>query len=141
MANTLDELLKKLDEAYIRGDNVLINEINKQINELLGVNNDDKTKIDEGFINNIKGKAVYKNLKKVIEGENLDKINTMKLLSSLVTHMIIECQIYNHDIKEFPIREVLSYIDRLVYNEKFELDEVNNFLKDRYGRYFNTGDE
>jgi hypothetical protein len=131
----LDSLFGQLDEAYKKGDTVEINRINQEIMSSLG-NHVTESSVDYDFIRNIEGKPVYKTLSKFIGGDSLDEREVAKLLSSLVTHMIIESTVSDKDIKNYPVRSFINSIDKLIYDrEGVQLDDIRKFLQERYSRF------
>jgi hypothetical protein len=130
----LNDLLAKLDKAFESGDIAEITRINAEIYKNLG-NTIVESSLDLEFINSIKDKAVYKNLKKFINGVTNDKLEVIKLLSSLVTHMTIECQIKGQEMKKYPIKGLINAVDSLVYGEVGSLDEYRQYLREKYEKY------
>ena len=66
------------------------------------------------LVEKLKGKSVYSTIKKISANEGLDDFTTLKGLSSLFTHCVIECQKDNKEFRcLFPI--ILEKINELVY--------------------------
>lgn len=133
MVSTMDELFKRLDEAFSRGDTNEINRVNDEIYKNLGQTVVNST-IDYDFINNIKGKAVHKNLCKVVNDEDISLNEMSKLLSSLVTHIIIECKDSN-DYRSYPLKVLLNTLEELTLGGGDGVDDARKFIKERYSRY------
>lgn len=133
MAN-IDTLLAELDDAILRGDVDKVNRINIEINKALGGTVSESAH-DYELLNNLKGKTIFGNLSKVINGEEVSNLFLVKLLSSLITHMAIESEKSNKDIKKFPIRTFMSAIDGLIFQDNYDRSEIIEFLDNRYGKF------
>ena len=46
----------------------------------------------ETLVEKLRGKSVFSNLKKIIRGESVDVVNHAIGISSLITHVLIECK-------------------------------------------------
>lgn len=46
----------------------------------------------EALVEKLRGKSVFNNLKKIIRGESVDPVNHAIGISSLITHVLIECK-------------------------------------------------
>jgi hypothetical protein len=132
--NKLDELMDKLSSAYANNNLKEINRINSLIMEGLEVNITESA-LDYEFIESIRNKAVYKNLVKHIR-ENFcyKKHDTLKFLSSMVTHLIIESELKDKELNNYPIKLFLDMIHRLA-SEGGSIQDVKEFLQNRYGRF------
>jgi len=62
-----------------------------------------------------KGKSIYKTLKKLIEGKVENDLITAKGLSSLLTHVIIECEHGNVEYKVL-MPNILEKLSEISYN-------------------------
>lgn len=130
----MDEMMDMLEKAYKDNDIKEVNRINCVIMEGLEININEST-LDFEFIESIRNKAVYKNLCKLIKEDKLEDIHdNLKFLSSMVTHLIIESDIKNKDLKNYPIKIFLDMINRIV-NEEGNAKDVKEFLQNRYGRF------
>lgn len=130
----LDLYFKQLDEAYASNDIKKINEINNILMGEIGVKIGE-TSLDFDFVENIRGKAVFKNLSLLIKGKEFTLSETAKLLSSLATHMIIECDVRDLSYNTFPIRNLLGMAENVLYNDGYDRGEVVEYLKGRYGKF------
>jgi hypothetical protein len=132
--NKLDELMNMLEKSYKENDIKEINRINSLIMEGLEVNITESS-LDFEFIESIKNKSVYKNLVKHIkENVCIQKHDTLKFMSSMVTHLIIESEVKNKDLSNYPIKLFLDMINRLA-NEGGNIQDVKEFLRSRYERF------
>jgi hypothetical protein len=66
------------------------------------------------LVEKLKGKSVYSTIKKISLGEGKDDYMTLKGLSSLLTHAVIECE---HGNKEFRclLPVIMEKLNELVY--------------------------
>lgn len=128
-----NSMLELLDKAHKENDVTEINRVNSMIMESLGITTNESA-LDYEFMESIKGKAVYKNLKKFIREDSMSKEDVLKLLSSLTTHLIIESSLKNKCLQYYPIKILNRMIDDLISNEEM-IPDVKNFLHDRYNRF------
>ena len=124
----LERYLEELEQAILSDDLDKVNKINKKILRLIETGQDNYNSIE--FIEKIKGKSVFKNLIRVMRGERLDLLSFVKLIASLVTHLVIECEQKNLDIKDFKIEEYFDIALSLIYKQDY--DSAEKFLKDKY---------
>lgn len=99
--------------------------------------------IDIDFINSIKGKTLYKTmLKSVKHDNNMTFLDYEKMVSSLITHCLIEVQVKNRDVNDYPVRELYVLLGKFVNDEKKDMavDDCKSFIQDRYINIFNDGD-
>lgn len=69
----------------------------------------------ESLVKKLKGKSVYKTLKKLQEGKVGDDLLTAKGLSSLLTHVIIEITKGNNEYKVL-VPNILEKLSEISYN-------------------------
>ena len=79
------DLFNELSEAVRSGN---VEEIEKLKRKILLVGRDES--LDKNFINSIKGKTLYKNLNRFIHNQDIDNYECAKMITSLITHLIIE---------------------------------------------------
>jgi len=74
-------------------------------------------KLLANLVGKLKGKSVYKTLKRIQEGEGKIEsgLVTVKALSSLLTHIIIECEQGNSEYKIL-VPSVTEKLNEVVYN-------------------------
>jgi len=131
--NKFDELMNQLEVAYKENNVTEMNRLNTLIMEGLEVSVSESS-LDFEFIESIRGKNVYKGLCKVIdEKQKVDAVDTLKLISSLVTHLVIESEVKKKDIKNYPIKLFTDMISGIVTEGKIE--DAQRFLRDKYGRF------
>jgi hypothetical protein len=128
----IEKILELLEDAYKRSDIVEINKLNVLVYEGLD-SVVSESSLDFELLESIKNKTIYKTLCKSIH-EGVSKHNLLKMLSSLVTHMIIESECRNKNITNYPIEIFQGMISKLLKDE-VTIDETRKFLQDKYGRF------
>lgn len=126
------ELMGELDIAYKNNDVKEVNRINSLIMSGLEVTATEST-LDYDFIESIKGKKIYEGLKDVLK-KDLSSHDVIKVMSSIVTHLVIESKVRNKSLKEYPIKLFLNMIERIV-NDEGKIEDAKKFIHDRYGRF------
>lgn len=130
----LNSYFAQLDEAYENNDIKKINEINAILMQEIGVKVGE-TSLDFQLMENIKGKPVYRNLASLLRGKDFSVSEIAKILSSLVTHMIIECDQKGLSHDSYPIKSILKMVEEALYDESFDRSGVIEYLKGRYGKF------
>ncbi len=74
-----------------------------------------KAELLEQLVNKLKGKSVAKTLKLMQEGRTENSLTTAKGLSSLLTHIIIECENGNSEYKIL-IPNIIEKLNEIIYN-------------------------
>jgi len=69
----------------------------------------------EKLVEKLKGKSVHKTLKQMQEGRVENNLLTAKGLSSLLTHILIECEHGNNEYKIL-IPNVIEKLNEIIYN-------------------------
>lgn len=134
MDNKFEKLLNDLEKAYADNNVAEVNRINALLMGDLEVSVSESA-LDFELMESVKGKAVSKTLEKfIIKEETLKKGDVLKLLSSLVTHIIIESEVKKKDLNNYPIKILLNLIDGIVVDEGV-IKDAKKFLYDRYGRF------
>jgi hypothetical protein len=131
--NRFDELMDLLEIAYKNNDVNEVNRINSLIMGDLEVEVSESV-LDYEFVESLRGKTVYKTLKKFIKEGDMGRSEVAKLVSSLVTHLIIESGVRSRDMKDYPIKILVDMVINLVSDE-VSVSEVKRFLQNRYGRF------
>lgn len=121
-------LFEELQNAINKGDYDEAERVKKRI--LLESRD---TSIDERFIESIKGKTLSKNLSRIIEGKEFTNNEYMKIVSSLITHSIIESEQTGRSLEDYPIHEMYIILGNFINNGKDAVDECKRFIKERYG--------
>ncbi len=105
-----EEYKSIVDEARKLFENGEFKSCKKQLNRLPS-----DLDVLNALVEKLKGKSVYKTLKKIQEGKVENDVVTAKGISSLLTHIIIECE---HGNKEFAllIPGILEKLSETIYN-------------------------
>lgn len=128
-------LLDELNAAIESGNQEEIDRVKRKI---LLANRD--LSIDEDFIESIKGKTLYKNIvKSVNEDSTMEYFDYLKMVSSMITHCIIESQIRDKSLDDYPIKELYVILGSFINNKDSEDESVTkckNFINERYSQFF-----
>lgn len=128
---TLGELYDKLQEAVTNEDHGMIEKLHHQI-----LNFGRDTSIDESFIQSIKGKTLGKNLKRIIKEDNGFSYNDYtKIVSSLITHAVIESELSERSLDDYAIKEMYILLGKLINKNEGVIDEVKEFVAERYEEF------
>ena len=123
------DLFCELQEAISRQDSEAIERIQRKI--LLG-NRDES--IDENFIASIKGKTIHKNIARIIDGKEFTDSEYAKIISSLITHTIIESEQTGRKLDDYPIKELYILLGNFI-NEGNGAYECKRFIQERYSQF------
>jgi hypothetical protein len=123
-------LFAELQKAISDGNHEEVERIQRRI--LLG-NRDES--IDENFIKSIKGKTLGKNVSRIIDGKEFSDNDYMKIVSSLITHNIIESEQTGRPLKDYPIHELYVILGNFVNGGDGAVDECCRFVTERYSRF------
>lgn len=126
-----NDLYQQLSEAIEKKDIALIKEIQTKI-----LNGEDRDTVSESFVKAIEGKTLYKNLKRAIkESNSFDSLDYMKLVSSLLTHNIIEAQIHQKPLNDYPINELYILLGNFISGEEKAINEAKEFISNKYAKF------
>ena len=125
---SFNSFMKRLQEAISSGD---VDEVNRLKESFL--NNSNPT-TDENLIKALRGKPLYKNLKKIALNQVTDRNTILKTLSSLITHTIIESEKTSTPLHDFAVDEMYILLGKLLGEEGVE-DEVQRFISSRFSTY------
>ena len=129
MANA-EVLYNRLKEALERGDAQAI----REAKDALILAGRDK-ELDRGLINSIKEKTLGKNIKRIINNEDVDRLFCMKVISSLLTHIVIEAEINNTSLDDYSIKELYVILGGFVNDKEDAVQSAKKFLVDRYEEF------
>ena len=75
-------------------------------------------------------------IKNIINSDDFDNYSSMKACSSLLTHNIIEAQITNRSIDDYPVKELYVILGKFI-NDGFEegKNEFKKFVTERYKKF------
>ena len=131
------DLFEELEKAINDKDSDKIEKLRRRI--LL----DDRDEaLDRDFIESVKGngsrnKTLYVNMKKAVNSEvREDWIWYAKLVSSLITHILIESQVRGRDLSEYPIADLYSLLGDFILNRdgsvESSIEKCIDFINTRY---------
>lgn len=130
------DLLRELEKAINEKDADRIEKLRRRL--LL---DDRDESIDRDFVASIKGnsgrnKTLYVNLKKSLNQDvREDWIWYAKLVSSLITHVLIESQVRGRDLREYPIIDLYSLLGDFILNKEDRdttIEKCKDFISTRY---------
>lgn len=132
------DLFEELEKALLANDFDEVERLRKRI--LLDGRD---IAVDKDFIESVKGngnrnKTLYVNLKKAINGRDKeDWIWYAKIVSSLITHILIESQVKGRGLYDYPIIDLYSLLGDFVLSNKDSdkseaVDKCIEFINDRY---------
>lgn len=128
-------LLEELSAAIESGNQEEIDRVKRKL--LLA---DRDLSIDEDFIESIKGKTLYKNIvKSVNEDSTMEYLDYSKMVSSMITHCIIESQVKGKSLDDYPIKELYVILGSFINSKDSEEESVikcKNFINERYSQFF-----
>ena len=130
------DILRELERAVRENDPEKIERLRRRL--LL---DDRDESVDKDFVDSIRGngsrnKTLYVNLRKALN-QNIkeDWIWYAKLVSSLITHILIESQVRDRDIRDYPIVELYSLLGDFILNKEDRdttIGKCRDFINTRY---------
>lgn len=125
-------LFDDLQKAVNSGD---VQEVERIKKKILLAGRDEK--IDEEFIQSIKGKTICKNLSRIASDEReFSNEDYMKIVSSLITHNIIESEQRGNSLSDYPIKELYVLLGKFINNGNGDaIDECKRFIQERYVQF------
>lgn len=128
-------LFEELRVAMESGDSEEIERVKRKL-----ILSDRDLSIDENFIDSIRGKTLYKNIVKSInEDSTMGYLDYAKMISSMLTHCIIESQIKERDMDDYPIKELYVILGSFINggdSEDESIRKCKNFINERYSQFF-----
>ena len=92
--------------------------------------------LDKNMIQAIIKKEPGRVIRSIINSDDLDEISCFKACSSLLTHNIIEAQINNRSIDEYPINELYIILGTFINDGLGRgKDDFKKFVTKRYKRF------
>lgn len=127
-----DKILNELQEAIMSGDKERADKLRRK---LLLADRDES--IDEAFIEALKGKTIYRSIRKISEDKENDMsyIKCSKVVSSLITHMLIESERTGNSVKDYPIQELYIILGKFVNEDGGAVNEFREFIQERYQQF------
>lgn len=126
----MSNLMEEFQKALQSGDYDKVEQLRKDI--LL--EGRDKS-IDANFIASIKGKTLSKNLSRMVNGQDFTRFECMKIVSSLITHSIIESELTGIDLEEYPIHDLYILLGNLINDTPESLQDCRKFVTSRYREF------
>lgn len=124
-------LFDDLQEAILNGDMELVADLRRRI--LQGERDES---LDKNMIQAIIKKEPGRVIRSIINSDDLEGISCFKACSSLLTHNIIEAQINNRSIDDYPINELYVILGTFI-NDGLDRgkDDFKKFVTKRYKRF------
>ena len=125
-------LFDELQRAISEGNR---NEIERIQRKILLAGRDES--IDEDFINSIKGKTLHKNISRIaFDDRSFTNEEYMKIVSSLITHNIIESEKTGRSLQDYPIKELYVILGNFINEGNGDaVNECKRFIKERYVQF------
>lgn len=124
-------LFDDLQKAILDGDMDLVADLRRRI--LQGERDES---LDKNMIQAIIKKEPGRVIRSIINSDDLDEISCFKACSSLLTHNIIEAQINNRSIDDYPINDLYIILGTFI-NDGLDRgkDDFKKFVTKRYKRF------
>nr|DAK11650.1 MAG TPA: hypothetical protein [Caudoviricetes sp.] len=124
-------LFDELQKAILDGDMDLVTDLRRRI-----MQGERDESLDKNMIQAIIKKEPGRVIRSIINSDDLDEISCFKACSSLLTHNIIEAQINNRDINDYPINELYIILGTFI-NDGLDRgkDDFKKFVTKRYKRF------
>lgn len=124
-------LFDELHKAILDGDMDLVADLRRRI-----MQGERDERLDKNMIQAIIKKEPGRVIRSIINSEDLDEISCFKACSSLLTHNIIEAQINNRSIDEYPINELYIILGTFINDGLGRgKDDFKKFVTKRYKRF------
>lgn len=124
-------LFDELQQAILDGDMDLVADLRRRI-----IQGERDESLDKSMIQAIIKKEPGRVIRSIINSDDLDEISCFKACSSLLTHNIIEAQINNRSIDDYPINELYIILGTFI-NDGLDRgkDDFKKFVTKRYKRF------
>nr|DAN44507.1 MAG TPA: hypothetical protein [Bacteriophage sp.]DAR68434.1 MAG TPA: hypothetical protein [Caudoviricetes sp.]DAY36511.1 MAG TPA: hypothetical protein [Bacteriophage sp.] len=124
-------LFDELQKAILDGDMDLVADLRRRI-----MQGERDESLDKNMIQAIIKKEPGRVIRSIINSDDLDEISYFKACSSLLTHNIIEAQINNRSIDDYPINELYIILGTFI-NDGLDRgkDDFKKFVTKRYKRF------
>lgn len=124
-------LFDDLQKAILDGDMDLVADLRRRI-----MQGERDESLDKNMIQAIIKKEPGRVIRSIINSDDLDEISCFKACSSLLTHNIIEAQINNRSIDDYPINELYIILGTFI-NDGLDRgkDDFKKFVTKRYKRF------
>ena len=124
-------LFDDLQKAILDGDMDLVADLRRRI-----MQGERDESLDKNMIQAIIKKEPGRVIRSIINSDDLDAISCFKACSSLLTHNIIEAQINNRSIDDYPINDLYIILGTFI-NDGLDRgkDDFKKFVTKRYKRF------
>lgn len=124
-------LFDDLQKAILDGDMELVADLRRRI-----MQGERDESLDKNMIQAIIKKEPGRVIRSIIYSDDLDAISCFKACSSLLTHNIIEAQINNRSIDDYPINDLYIILGTFI-NDGLDRgkDDFKKFVTKRYKRF------
>lgn len=127
----MQDLFNKLNKAIQEGNQ---SEVERLKEEILLAGRDKS--IDQNFIQNIRSKTLCKNLKRIINSGDVSTSSCAKIVSSLITHVLIEKDTNNVNSDDLGIKELYVILGGFVNgDEENAVNAAKKFITSRYSEF------
>lgn len=127
----MQELFNQLNQAILEGNH----EEAERLKEEILLSNRDKS-IDKNFIKNISSKTLGKNLKRIINSEDINTSDCAKIVSSLITHVLIEKDTNNVNPDDLGLKELYVILGGFINSdEENAVNATKKFITSRYSEF------
>lgn len=94
------------------------------------LNGEEETKHQYNLFQGIREKPIYKTVNRFMNGELQGSVQILKMLSSVLTQMFIQCELRGLNPKIFEVGKVTDLINQIVYSKDAESleEELKNLL-------------
>ena len=124
-------LFDELQQAILDGDMDLVADLRRRI-----MQGERDESLDKNMIQAIIKKEPGRVIRSIINSDDLDEISCFKACSSLLTHNIIEAQINNRSIDDYPINELYIILGTFISDGLDRgKDDFKKFVTKRYKRF------
>ena len=124
-------LFDELQKAILDGDMDLVTDLRRRI-----MQGERDESLDKNMIQAIIKEEPGRVIRSIINSDDLDEISCFKACSSLLTHNIIEAQINNRSIDEYPINELYIILGTFINDGLGRgKDDFKKFVTKRYKRF------
>lgn len=112
----IDMLLEDDPEGIVRAEKFL--------------NGDDEPRHRYNLFQSIKEKPIYKTVSRYMNGEIEDDVQILKMLSSILTQMFIQCELRGLSPDMFEVGKVTDIINKIIYSNDTETleEELKNLI-------------
>lgn len=94
------------------------------------LNGDAEPKHSYNLFQSIKEKPIYKTVSRYMNGEIEDSVQILKMLSSILTQMFIQCELRGLSPETFEVGKVTDLINKIIYSNDTETleEEIKNII-------------